>query len=572
MLAALLLLLKRALVLTMIPLAVAGYLASGLEGVRQTRPAVLGDRTGEATGDGAWPPAGQPAASLQLAQGDAGRVDQAFEDAWREAGIDVAERADWMAVCRRLSLALVGSGMSLEEIRALQALPEQRRVTQHLDQLLDDPRHHDYWAQRWTRALVGADDGPFITFRRRRFRLWLSDQIADNRPLDELIRQLITARGLPTDRPEVNYLTVTMDSGEEGQPDPVRLASRTSRVLLGLRIDCLQCHDDFLGNVSLGDADNLDGGTQSDFHSLVAFFSPARFHGLQGIRDRDHPYRYQFLDAEEQVEVKPAVPFAHQLLPAGGEPRQQLAAWLTHPENRQVAFSLSGRIWALMFGRALGQSIDDLPLDQPLHPAHQRLAEVLIDSGYDMRHLIRVIALSEVFGLASEADFEITARHEQAWSVFPLVRLRPEQVAASLIQASRVKTVNRDSSLVVQLQKIGGVNDFVKRYGDVGQDEFAEDTVTVTQRLLMLNGKLVREQTRAEPLLGATAHIRMFSRSAAATIDNAYLCVLNRYPDQHERAVFQQRLAAASGKSARDQLLEDLIWVLVNSSEFAWNH
>lgn len=71
--------------------------------------------------------------------------------------------------------------------------------------------------------------------------------MAANRRIDEILHTLITARGLPTDRPEVNFLTVTMDSGEQGQPDPIRLAAHTSRAFLGLRIDCLQCHDDYLG-------------------------------------------------------------------------------------------------------------------------------------------------------------------------------------------------------------------------------------------------------------------------------------------------------------------------------------
>ena len=87
-----------------------------------------------------------------------------------------------------------------------------------------------------------------------------------------MVHDLVAAEGLWTDKPEVNFLTATFDSNDS-QPDPVRLAARTSRAFLGLRIDCLQCHSDFLGNVSLGDVDDPREGLQSDFHQLAAFFT-----------------------------------------------------------------------------------------------------------------------------------------------------------------------------------------------------------------------------------------------------------------------------------------------------------
>lgn len=612
--------LKRIILLAVVAIGVTGYLATGLdERVRGIDSSVWGGRN--PTLGPAEMPVGTPAQLKEVAAStppiaesqssgaairrldDASvaraidKLDAAMAEIWAAKAVEVATEADWMTVSRRLSLALVGSGLPLEEVRALQGLPSDQRIEYQLERLLRDPRHHDYWAERWTRAVVGSGEGPFITYRRRRFRLWLSDQFAANRRIDELVRQLVTGRGLATDRPEVNFLTVTMDSDEQGQPDPIRLAARTSRVFLGLRIDCLQCHNDFLGNASLGDEGNLRAGTQQDFHSLAAFYSPARFNGFQGIRDVEHPYNYQYLDADEEVVVEPSVPFNKHLLPNEGDARQRLAAWLTHPENNQFSYAIVNRVWALMFGRALTDAVDDLRLDRPTHPAMNVLAKELVDSDYDIRHLIRVITGSRVFRLSSEADFEITPAHEANWSVFPLVRLRPEQVAASVIQAARVKTVDRDSSLVVQLQKFGGINDFVTRYGDIGEDEFEQESVTITQRLLMLNGDLVREHGDGNPVLNSTSHINMFSRSDAEAIENIYICVLNRFPDAEETAIYTDRLrldASQSQDSAnespiaedqqnigltnpqatsqREKALEDLFWVLANSSEFSWNH
>ncbi len=504
------------------------------------------------------------------------QLDRVLQEQWKAAGLQSADRADWLTICRRISLSLVGSGLSLEEIRRLQLIPETQRVQRHLESLLQDPRFHDYWAERYARMLVGSDDGPFIAFRRRRFTQWLSDQFAANTRYDSIVRKLIDAGGLSTDRPEVNFFTVTFDSNEQGQPDPVKLAARTSRAFLGLRIDCLQCHDDFLGNVSLGNvvvdsdsSDELREGKQSDFHSLAAFFASARFNGLQGVREESRTYRFQFLNSDSEEEVPPAVPFAQDLLPAEGTPRQRLASWLTNPNNPQTARAAVNRVWSLMFGKSLSQAVDDVPLSEPPHPLMQVLAKDFVDHGYDLRRLIRAIALSTPFQLDSRAEFEVTQRHEQAWSVFPLTRLRPEQVAGCVLQAARVKTVDRDSSLVVQLMKFGNGNDFVTRFGDVGEDEFDLDHVTITQRLIMLNGQVVDENSKPNPIFNASSHIQMFCGDDRAAVDAVYLSVLNRFPDAEERERFVQRLGDAD---KREAAISDLFWVLVNSSEMAWNH
>ncbi|RUL84690.1 DUF1549 domain-containing protein, partial [Tautonia sociabilis] len=160
-------------------------------------------------------------------------VDVSFRGRWEREGILPAPRADDLAIMRRLSLALTGSIPSLEEIRAFEARPPDRRVAEWVDLLLEDRRSADYLAERFTRAFVGTEAGPFIVFRRRRFRSWLSDQILENRPFDGIVRDLIASDGLWTDRPATNFLTATYDPERE-IPDPDRLASRSARAFLGL--------------------------------------------------------------------------------------------------------------------------------------------------------------------------------------------------------------------------------------------------------------------------------------------------------------------------------------------------
>ncbi len=398
---------------------------------------------------------------------------------------------------------------------------------------------------------------------------FLTEQFAADRPYNEIVTELIASEGLWTDRPSVNFVTATFDSGND-KPDPVRLAAKTSRVFLGLRIDCLQCHDDFLGNVSLGDPVDTREGTQADFHQLAAFFTAAKGNGIKGIISGKAEYKYKYLDASEEVEVQPAVPFSQQLLPESGNARQRLAGWITHRENKQAARAAVSHVWALMFGRPIGEAVDDLPLDEEVSPMLNVLAEDFAENGFKLRRLIRLIVASDAFQVASQSDgIEITPKHERVYAAFPLVRLRPEQVAGAAVQAARIKTVDRDSALLVQLQKFGSVNDFIKRYGDMGADEFSDDPVTITQRLVMINGKMIDEHTDANPVLHAGTHIRMFSPDDSSLVDNVYLSILNRYPSDDVRAHFLARLADAGNK---DKAVEDLYWVLLNSSEFAWNH
>ncbi len=496
------------------------------------------------------------------------RVDARLRESLAAKGLQSAPRADWMTISRRISLALVGNGLSLEEIRHLEAIPETDRVTRHLESLLTDRRFHDYWAERWTRFLVGTDEGPFIVYRRRRFRTWLADQFEANRKYDEIVRSLVTANGLWTDKPEVNFLTVTYDSGDS-KPDPIRLAARTSRAFLGLRIDCLQCHDDFLGNVSLGDCESPRGGVQQDFHQLAAFYTAAKANGLQGIRSGDVDYQYKYLDADEETTVDASVPYSPELLPSDGDPRERLATWITHPDNRQAARAAVSRVLALMFGRAAGDAVDDLPLGQESTPLVESLTDEFLRGGRDLRQLIRVIVGSQAFQVDSQADFEILPEHEDASAVFPLVRLRPEQTAGCVIQSTRIKSFDEESSLILQLLKFGATNDFLVQYGDIGEDEFGNDAVTITQRLVLLNGKMVDEHVLSNPILNASSHISRFAKSDSKAIETVYLTVLNRYPSTTESEHFVRRLNEAKN---RQTSIEDLYWVLINSSEFSWNH
>ncbi|MEZ6109301.1 MAG: DUF1553 domain-containing protein [Pirellulaceae bacterium] len=503
------------------------------------------------------------------------KIDGEFHTAWDAAELETADEADSHVLARRLSLALIGTIPSLEELRVFDELAPEERIDAWTEYLLRDPRHADYFGERLARSLVGVENGPFLVYRRRRFVHWLSEQIAQNRPYDELVQQLLTDEGLWTDSPAVNFVTVTLDQNNDNQPDPIKLAARTTRAFLGLRIDCLQCHDDNLGTIDLGDEDSQRGGTQADFHQLAAFFGQVRS-GLRGVRDltgeKQEDYMVRYLDSSEDEAVEPTVPYRSDLLPHSSDPRHDLALWVTHPENRPFARAQVNRVWALMCGRPLVEPIDDLPLHGPFPPGLELLTTDFIEHDFDLRHLIRVIARTEAFRKDSRADFGIGEAHEQAWAVFPLTRLRPEQIAGSIIQASALSTINSRATVIERLARFGQQNEFVGRFGDLGEDEFNMIGGTIPQRLLLMNGDLVRDRARPNDLLlNASAQIARFAPDDAAAIRVTYMTVLTREPTADELRVFTERLAGKTGNE-RMQEIEDLVWVLMNGSEFFWNH
>jgi hypothetical protein len=486
-------------------------------------------------------------------------VDAAMAAGFTKAGLKPAPMAEERTVVRRLHLALMGTVPSLQELRQLESYQGQHRLQWWLEGILRDRRSADFLAERFARAFVGTEGGPFIVFRRRRFVSWLGDELDRNRPYDQLARELIEAQGLWTDKPATNFITVTIEQARKNQPNPERLAARVTRAFLGIRLDCAQCHNH-----------PYEQWKQTDFQGLAAYFGQVK-QGFTGAHDDgDRELQLESRKTGELQTIAPRVPFRSDLVPAEGTRRQQLAAWLTHPENPYFARVTVNRIWALMFGRPMLDKVDDISSVEEVPAALQRLADDFVAHRYDLRRLIRVIAATQAFQRDSAADHEITDEHEGAWAAFPMTRLRPEQVVGSVQQAASLTTLDAETHILIRLAGLGARNEFMQRYGDMGEDEFENRGGTIPQRLLLMNGELVHDRTK-EGLFSAATRIGWQAGDDRAAVNTAYLAVLTRKPTDRELAHFQARLAGTSGKE-RARRMEDLYWSLINSTEFSWNH
>ena len=502
------------------------------------------------------------------------QLDGVFEDWAVSQNSSLAPQADWLNVCRRISLGLIGSSMSLEEVRQLEKYPEAERVEIYTNYLLTDSRWSDNFSERLARAFVGTDQGPFLLFRRRKFREWLAEQLEKDVHFDVIARTLLEAEGLTTDKPEVNFVTAQIPPEGARKADVVRLAGRTSRVFLGLRMDCLECHNDFVDKLYFPGEDGVIGGEQKHFHQLAAFFSGTTLaeNVFLGVRDEETDYRFKFLGQEEEETISPAVPFAAHLLPDEGKLRQRLAAWITHPENPAFSRAVVNRVWALVTGRPLHEPVDDIPLDRPVAPPLQWLADDFAKHDFDLKRLLRLITASAAFQRSSSVgDGEISQEQLDCWAVYPLTQLRPEQVAGSVIQASQLKTVDRDSVWLTQLVRFGQMNDFLKAYGDRGEDELSPENETIPQRLLLLNGSMIRERTNPEPLAIPLARIANQASSDSQCIEVCFLSTLNRRPTPEEQRYFVAKVEGLSGEE-RVRAVSEISWVLMNSTEFLWSH
>ena len=144
-----------------------------------------------------------------------------------------------------------------------------------------------------------------------------------------------------------------------------------------------------------------------------------------------------------------------------------------------------------------------------------------------------------------------------------MTRLRPEQIVGGVLQSASVETLDRDSHIILRIFNTLGLNGFVERYGDTGEDNFTDDAGTIPQRLLMLNGDLVHGNTK-ESVLNATTQIAMFAPNDHAAVEVAYLTTLTRRPTPDESDHFTAKLKNTKGTERRSRL-SDLCWTLLNA-------
>jgi hypothetical protein len=362
----------------------------------------------------------------------------------------------------------------------------------------------------------------------------------------------------------------------DARPD---LAGATSRVFLGVQIQCAQCHDH-----------KTEPWKQTDFRGFAAAFSRTRGVPLDAKGAMDGIHRFDIRDEDHPVGVgKKATPELREIaatppraldgteLDTSPVPRRALAGWLVAGGNPYFARALVNRYWGVLTGRGFYDPIDDIrPSNPPMAPeALALLATDFAAHGYDLKRLLRIICLTQAYQRAPGAA---VPGGEDYWSRGRLRPLSSEQLLNALLEATQMEPALEEraetqgkslAQLKLQLQRD------VTFLFDVDESDSDDDTFTgtVPQALMLMNGQLVNRGVR--PIPGSTLAEAESLPVDAARIRLLYLRALSRLPRPDELEAWTRLpvdSAAMPARQARRQAYQDLFWALLNSSEFQFNH
>ena len=487
-------------------------------------------------------------------------IDQLTVEKWKKLGLKPSPGCDDPTFLRRVTVDLCGRLPSVEESRAYLADMGTDKRDRAIERLLASPDYPAYFAMKWgsilrNSNLAGADRASYA------FHNWLKDMIARNRPYDEFVRGIVAASGEWADAPAINWFWQSRDDQLH------QVTADTAQVFLGLRLQCAKCHHH-----------PYERFTQDDYYGLAGFYTrlgrksfgepPPYFTSPTITIGERHPITGQqiepkFLDGQVAK------------FTAEEDPRHALVDWMARPENPFFSKAMANRLWGHFFGRGLVHEVDDLRETNP--PSNPELLEALAkefrDHKFDIKHMIRLMVQSRTYQLSSDPTSG-NRQDQQNFARFYARRLPAEVAHDAVEQATGFKTnfsnMSADSRAIdLPHERFGSyfLDTFDRPKRVSGCECERSTSATLSQVLLLANSDEVEQK-----LQNGNARIgKMFEakRSMPQMIEELYLATFSRYPTPQE--IFN-----AAGYIDRDseprKAVEDLLWTLLNSREFLFNH
>ncbi|PHQ37040.1 DUF1549 and DUF1553 domain-containing protein [Rhodopirellula bahusiensis] len=496
------------------------------------------------------------------------RADSILDDLWAEQEIQPVDRATDLQLLRRVYLDLAGRTPTVTEVRRFLENKSEDRYRELVDHLLDTPDYTSQMAAVWRSFLIpeGVDLDAFGG--REAFEKWLAEQFADDEPYDKIVRRLLLAEGrLAQSGPLLFYSALKLDADQ--------LAARTSRVFLGMRLECAQCHDH-----------PFEPWSQEDFWSYAAFFAQIsrpkamleNVSTVMQVRDVD---RGEVMLPESEEVIPPRF-LGEEWQPADEtQPlpprRQRLANWLTGPDNPYFARATVNRVWSHMFGRGIVDPVDDfgennLPVSADLIDT---LASQFIENDFDLKRLVRSIALTRAYQLSSSSNRAEDSSDgiEERLTTFAQMNVKtltPEQVYDCIAVATMLDQQNATSDYTLA------------RFGNSQRDTFlqqfaapaisrSEYLAGIPQALMLMNGSLIGQATH-EQSSGLIRSLDAPFFTDEQRIEVLFMSTLSRPPRPNERELVAEFIPAEASREQRHTGMADLLWALINSSEFTLNH
>lgn len=484
-------------------------------------------------------------------------VDRLVAEKWQQLHILPSEAAAEATLHRRLYLDLIGRLPTPEESAAYLANTDPQKHVALVDSLLARPDYADYWAVKWADLLrINRDDlGAKAAYQ---YHQWLRDSLRENKPYDVFVRELLTAQGSSNRNQAVNFY--------KAFPKPDDLSIAVSQVFLGVRLECARCHHHPYENWG-----------QEDFYGLAAFFPRVQTKKGAGVEqflyitdkgDVKHPRTQQV--------VQPQVLLGDPLAEPPADPRQHLAEWMTRPDNPFLPRAVVNRIWAQLMGRGLVEPLDDMRDTNPAtnEPLLAALVTDFVEHDFDLKHLLKTIATSRVYGLSSQPN-ATNARDTQNYSRAYRKRLAAEVLLDAICDVTAVPETLAGlppGTRAVQSWDHRLPSRFLDTFGRPQRKTVCEcervSESTLSQVLHLMNGELVTDKI-TDPT-GRAAHLAGSEMPPAEIITELYLAAYGRPPREEELTAAQA--AFARPDATRRTATEDILWALLNSAEFVLNH
>lgn len=476
---------------------------------------------------------------------------------------------------RRAYLDLLGLLPTADEARTFVADSSSSKRARLIDRLMERPEFADFWALKWADVLrneAHSLDAKGV----QNFSHWIHQSIAVNKPLDQFVRELLTARGSTYTQPAANYYRPNRD--------PATRAKAVAQVFLGVRLQCAECHNH-----------PFDRWTQDDYYDWSGVFSQVGYKVLENKRDigsDKHEWkgeqivypsrRGRVLNPRTGQAATPRLLGVRDAAERDGlDSITALADWLTSPRNSQFARAQANRVWFHLLGRGLVEPIDDFRATNP--PSHPELLDALAQDftahGFDLRYLIRRIMSSRAYQLSSEPN-EPNRDDEVNFSHALVRRLTAEQLLDAQSQVLGVPLKFAGYPVGLRAAQLPGVRPEAKGQRRSSQlDQFLEifgkpprllssETersceCNMSQAFQMISGPMINDligekSNRVGELLAS-------GKSARQMIEELYWSALGSAPSDEQLTRLETWVDEAKVRRAE---LEDVLWGLLNSKEF----
>ena len=464
---------------------------------------------------------------------------------------------------RRIYLDLIGRIPSVQESLTFFDNPRPDKRRQLVDELLERGAWAAHFANTWRDLLLAGSANPEQRAANESLSKWLGLRFGVNMPYDKLAQELLTAdiRNVQPEAGEPSAAAFYLAAANK----PEQLAASSSRVFLGIQLQCAQCHNH-----------PFAAWKREQFWQFAAFFKDVAMEPVNpaapntaAVATIDDSDNLKIPETDIVVQAKFLDGSALQRK-AGETKRDALAHWISSSENPLFARAAVNRLWDHFFGRGLVSPVDHLDTSGPASQKElfDELAEQFVLHNYDMKYLIRAITASHAYQLSSQGTADQAERQLAEFARMPLRRMSGDQLFASFVQATYFtpESPTRQQGILDQSAR----DDFETRFSDTSVPR-TEAQTTILQALALMNGKYVGDatdlkQSRAFAAIADAPYLDTHGR-----IELLYLTALSRKPDENETQQLSDYIAAASSAN-KNAALADVFWSLLNSAEFVLNH